>query len=62
MAADLFARMTSDEKLEFLRLVNPEELESWLATLELTDDPEACKAFERGQADLAAGREREIPL
>lgn len=62
LAADIFCRMTDAEKLQFLRLVGAELLEEWLATLELMDDPEACAALKRAQADIEAGREREVPL
>ena len=62
LAADLFQRMTDAEKLEFLRLVGAENLEEWLATLEIVDDPEEQEALKRAKADIAAGREREVPL
>lgn len=62
MAADLFRRMSDEEKLEFLRLVGPEWLEEWLATLEIQDDPGMREALEQAEADKLAGLETEVPL
>ncbi|MBI3892658.1 MAG: hypothetical protein HY303_14140 [Candidatus Wallbacteria bacterium] len=45
-----------------MRLVGAEHLEEWLATLELVDDPEVEEILKPGKADIAAGREREVPL
>lgn len=61
LAADIFRRMTDDEKLEFLRLVGPEELEEWLATLELEGE-DVDKALEEARQDIEDGRESEVPL
>ncbi len=61
LAADLFERMTDDERLEFLRLVGAERLERWLATLELSGE-DVDELIEQARRDVAAGRESEVRL
>ncbi|MBI3891728.1 MAG: hypothetical protein HY303_09390 [Candidatus Wallbacteria bacterium] len=61
LAADLFQRMTDEEKLAFLQLVGPETIEEWLATLELSG-PEVDALIERARRDIEAGLESEVPL
>lgn len=37
-------------------IVSPEEVESWLETIDILSDPETMKAIRQGEADIKAGR------